>query len=128
MQLPASLPSATSLEATAANTVPVAAPAPTPPDLATKAIVRKMFEEWKRRNLSTEKMTHGTMTHDMAGLLVQLKKRGFYTDQAILREIDRVLRVLAVPADQCPEIAASILDQAKSDGEKAKKENRADLR
>jgi hypothetical protein len=81
-----------------------------------------MFEEWKRRYVSTERKVHGAMTYDLGELLAELKKRGLYTEQVLFREIERALRALGVPADQSPEVSASILEHAKLDGQKARKE------
>jgi len=104
---------------------PLLSPAP---DFKVKAIVRRMLDEWKRRSLATERKARGAMLYDMSELLVDLKEQGFYTEQALFREIDRALRALGVPPDQCFEIAASILEQAKLDGEKGKKTGGAALR
>ena len=87
-----------------------------------------MFEEWKRRYVSTERKVHGAMTYDLGELLAELKKRGLYTEQVLFREIERALRALGVPADQSPEVSASILEQAKLDGKKARKADSPSLR
>jgi hypothetical protein len=104
---------------------PVQAP---PPDPGVKAIVRRMFEEWKRRHLSTERKAHGAMLYDLSELLTDLKKRALYTEQAIFREIERSLRALGVPPDQSAEVAASIIEQATLDGKKAEKKQSSPFR
>lgn len=86
-----------------------------------KSIVGKMFEEWKRRYISTERKQHGVGVRDMSELLVDLKNERLYTDRALRSEIDRALRALGVPADQCAEVAESILKEAKLDGQKQQK-------
>ena len=97
-------------------------------DPGVKSTVRRMFEEWKRRYVSTERKVHGAMTYDLGELLAELKKRGLYTEQVLFREIERALRALGVPADQSPEVAVSILEQAKTDGLKAKKADSPSMR
>ena len=85
-----------------------------------KDIVRKMFGEWERRYLSTERKQHGAASHDLSDLLVDLKKCGFYTEQALLRAIEQGLRELGIPSDQCAEVSKSMLKQAKTEGQRAK--------
>jgi hypothetical protein len=85
-----------------------------------KDIVRKMFGEWERRYLSTERKQHGAASHDLSDLLVDLKKCGFYTEQALLRAIEQGLRELGIPSDQCAEVSKSMLKQAKTEGQRTK--------
>ena len=109
-----------------ADSAPPALPANLDPGV--KSTVRRMLEEWKRRYVSTERKVHGAMTYDLGELLVELKKRGLYTEQALFREIERALRALGVPADQSAEVSASILEHAKLDGQRAKQESSHSLR
>jgi hypothetical protein len=97
-------------------------------DPGVKSTVRRMFEEWKRRYVSTERKVHGAMTYDLGEVLAELKKRGLYTEQVLFREIERALRALGVPADQSTEVSLSILEHAKLDGQRAKQQSSHSLR
>lgn len=122
---PADHPEEQNDEITTVGIPPTGTQVPTP---RTKAIVRRMFEEWKRRYLSTERKAHGAMLYDMSELLTDLKKDGLYTDQAVFREIDRSLQALGVPPDQSQEVAISIFEQATAEGKKQKKQDAPSLR
>ena len=85
-----------------------------------KDVVRKMFGEWKRRYLSTERKHYGAASHDLSELLVDLKACGFYTEQALLRALEQGLRELGVPSDQCAEVSKAMLKEATKEGRRPK--------
>jgi hypothetical protein len=92
---------------------PTPTPAPTDPWLRGK--VARLFEEWKRRNASTDKKQHVYLL-DMAEVLSEIKMRGPYTDQVIASKFTKILIEMGVSPDEAGMVAAGILKEAARDG------------
>ncbi len=85
---------------------------PEPVNFAIKSRVRKLFEEWKRRNLSNADSQLGSAAVDPASELTVIRKTlfrdGVHSEAAVLDVIKRALRDLGVPENEIDEVASGI--------------------
>jgi hypothetical protein len=86
---------------------------PEPVNFAVKSRVRKLFEEWKRRNLGNAGSQLGSATVDPGSELTEIRKTlfrdGVHSEAAVLDVIKRALRELGVAEKEINEVAAGIL-------------------
>ena len=85
---------------------------PEPVNFAVKSRVRKLFEEWKRRNLGNAGSQLGTATVDPASELTEIRKTlfrdGVHSEAAVLDVIKRALRELGVAEKELNEVGSGI--------------------
>ena len=86
---------------------------PEPVNFAVKSRVRKLFEEWKRRNLGNAGSQLGSATVDPASELTEIRKTlfrdGVHSEAAVHDVIKRALRELGVAEKEINEVAAGIV-------------------
>jgi hypothetical protein len=86
---------------------------PEPVNFAVKSRVRKLFDEWKRRNLGNADSQLGSATVDPASELTEIRKTlfrdGVHSEAAVLDVIKRALRELGVAEKELNEVAAGIV-------------------
>lgn len=85
---------------------------PEPVSFAVKSSVRKLFEEWKRRNLGNAGSQQGSAAVDPASELTEIRKAlfrdGVHSESAVLDVIKRALRDLGVPENEIDEVGRGI--------------------
>ena len=85
---------------------------PEPVNFAVKSRVRKLFDEWKRRNLGNADSQLGSAAVDPASELTEIRKTlfrdGVHSEAAVLDVIKRALRDLGVPENEIDEVASGI--------------------
>jgi hypothetical protein len=90
------------------------------PDRDFQAVVQRLYEEWRHRHASTERMQYG-VRRDMSQLLSRIKLRGPHLESAILHDLRLGLLELGVDPREAQQVAASILAEAEKDGRKARR-------
>lgn len=105
--------SPTSAPAPSVETTPDPTPEPIDPWL--RGRVGRLFDEWKRRNASTDRKQHVYMV-DMAEILSEIRMRGPFTDQVIASQFTRILVDLGVSREEAGAVANGIMKEAARDG------------
>jgi hypothetical protein len=86
---------------------------PEPVSFSVKSRVRKLFEEWKRRNLGDAGSQLGSATVDPASELTEIRKTlfrdGVHSEAAVHDVIKRALCELGVAEKELNEVAAGIV-------------------
>lgn len=92
---------------------PVVAAKPEPVNFAIRSRVRKLFEEWKRRNLGNPIVEHGAPAIVPASEFNQIRKslyaEGIYAGDAVRDVVVRSLRELGVAEREIGEVSDGIL-------------------
>jgi len=98
-------------------TVAAAAP-PAPVDFTVKTRVRKLLEEWKRRQL-TSSQPHGARLTDMSRELDDVRRHLFgksvHSEQGLVDTLSLALRELGVSEDELEHLAKGIIAEARKD-------------
>ena len=91
---------------------------PAPVDFAVKTRVRKMFEEWKRRQL-TSSQPHGARLTDMSRELDDVRRHLFgkaiHGEKGLQEIIENALRELGVSGAELKQLAKNIIAEARKD-------------
>jgi hypothetical protein len=84
-----------------------------PVDFAIKSRVRKLFEEWKRQQLSGQKGQHGAMANSPEEEGRQIKKllfrNGRYSESALAEVVARSLRELGVAESEISAATSGVM-------------------
>ena len=85
---------------------------PEPVNYTIKSRVRKLFDEWKRRNLGNADSQLGSAAVDPASELTEIRKilfrDGVHSEAAVLDVIKRALRDVGVSENEIDEVASGI--------------------
>ena len=110
-------------------------PPPPPPPVAEKVSlgirksVRKLFEEWKKRELSPHVPSATTITpeRELAEIRNALFSSGAYSEQAFMATITSALLELGVSQAEVSEIASGVASLRSEQADKADEQSRRDF-
>jgi hypothetical protein len=86
-------------------------------DASFKREIKILYDQWRYRNASTERVHYGIRT-DMSEPLSRIKLRGPHMPSTLHRDMVQVLLELGVDAREAASVASAILAEAEGDGRK----------